>query len=131
MLRVERTAVGRLHVTVADEVTDTWQEHEHSRPSPLKGKSGYTYASTGREGEERRTRFAKEVSVWLERHAEDLGIDRIAVFSPPRFLGALRIAWSPRFAVRVDEHHRNLTYLSPGDLARHDSIVNLMSDGSP
>ena len=129
LLRVERTAPGRAHVAVDDEIHDTWEEHQHGRPSPLSGKRGHTYASWGHEDETRRERFAKEIAVWLEQRAENLHIARIAVFAPPRFLGALRGAWSPRLAIRVDEHHGDLTHLSPGDLACHDSIIRLVSDG--
>jgi protein required for attachment to host cells len=129
LLRVERTVSGHAHVAVDDEILDTWEEHQHGRPSPRSGKSGHTYASRGHEDETRRERFAKEIAVWLERRAEELHIDRIAVFAPPRFQGALRDAWSPRLAIRVDEHHGDLAHLSPGDLACHGSIVSLMSVG--
>lgn len=129
LLRVERTASGHVHVDVDDEIHDTWAEHQHGRPSPLSGKSGHSYASWGHEGETRRTRFAKEIAVWMEQQAEDLHIDRVVVFAPPRFLGALRDAWSPRFAIRVQEQLGDLAHLSPGDLACHDSIAKLISDG--
>ena len=129
LLRVERTASGRAHVAVGDEIHDTWKEHQHGSPSPLTGKSGYRRAPWGHEDETRRKRFAREIAVWLERQAEDLHIDCISVFAPPRFLGALRDAWSPRLAIRVDEHHGDLTHLSPGHLACYDSIIRLVSDG--
>lgn len=128
LLRVERTASGQAHVAIDDEIHDSWQEHEHGRPSPLGGKSGHTYASVGHEDETRRERFAKEVAVWLEQRAEEMHINRIVVFAAPKFLGALRGAWSPRIAIRVEEHHGDLTHLSAGDLARHDAILGLVSE---
>ena len=55
-------------------------------------------------------------------------IDRLAVFAPPRFLGALRHAWSPRLAMRVDEHEGDLGYMGAGELVRHRSITRLLDN---
>ena len=106
LLRVVDDPAGELDVVVVDEIHDT-------------------SADRGIEAEQ--ARFAKEIAVWVEQQAAGLLIDRIAVFAPPRFLAALRVAWSSRFAIRVDEHHDDLTDLTPSDLARHDAIVRLVS----
>jgi protein required for attachment to host cells len=127
LLRLDRGASGHARVVVEEEILDSWQDHEHGRPSPRSGKGGHTYASRGHEDETRRERFAKEVAVWLERRTERQNIDRIAVFAPPRFLGALRDAWSPRLALRVDEHHGDLAHLGPVELAEHDAILELLA----
>ena len=129
LLRVERTETDHLHAVVVDEISESWEEHQHGRPSPLRGKSGHSYASGGHEEETRRNRFAKEIAIWLEQQAERLHIERISVFAPPRFLGSLREAWSARFALRVDEHHGDLTHLNAGDLVAHESVASLVAAG--
>jgi protein required for attachment to host cells len=130
LLRVERTATDHLHAVIVDEIQESWEEHQHGRPSPLRGKSGHSYASEGHEEETRRDRFAKEIAIWLEQQAERLHMERIAVFAPPRFLGSLREAWSARFALRLDEHHGDLTHLNTGDLVTHESIASLIATGN-
>jgi 16S rRNA (guanine(527)-N(7))-methyltransferase RsmG len=117
---------GRFHLELDDSIENTGAEHEHGRPSPLTGREGHSYASRGHEDEERMKRFARAVASWLEEKTRRLDIDRLALFAPPRFLGALRQAWSPRLAVRVDEHEGDLGYMAPGDLARHRSISRLL-----
>ena len=44
-----------------------------------------------------------------------------------RFLGALRQAWTPQLAVRVDEHEGDLGYMAPGDLVHHRTITDLLA----
>jgi protein required for attachment to host cells len=117
---------GRFHLELDDSIENTGEEHERGRPSPLTGREGHSYASRGHEDEEMMKRFARTVASWLEEKTRRLNIDRLALFAPPRFLGALRQAWSPRLAVRVDEHEGDLGYMGPGDLARHRSISRLL-----
>jgi len=117
---------GRFHLELDDSIKNTWEEHEHGRPSPLTGRVGHSYASRGHEDEEMMKRFARTVASWLEEKTRRLNIDRLALFAPPRFLGALRQAWSPRLAVLVDEHEGDLGYMGAGDLARHRSIAQLI-----
>ena len=89
---------GRFHLELDDSIENTWEEHERGRPSPLTGKDGRSYASVGHEDEEMMRRFARDVAGWLDEKTRRLDIDRLALFAPPRFLGALRQAWSPRLA---------------------------------
>ena len=103
LVHVERNERGRLCVEDQAMITDAWEEHEHGRPSPLSREGGGTYASIGHEQETRLARFAKEIAEWLERELAERGVDQIAVFAPPHFLGALRKAWTPRFALQVEE----------------------------
>ncbi|MBL4808880.1 MAG: host attachment protein [Phycisphaerales bacterium] len=124
---IDRTASGHPHVTERDRLTNTWEPRQHTRPSPLGEKDGHTNASWGHEDEMQRKRFAKEIGVWVEQLADELSIDRLAVFAPPKFLGVLRDSWSPKFAILVSDFHGELTGLSVGDLEHHASIVHLLS----
>lgn len=127
LVYVNRTVSGHAHVTERDQLPNTWEPHQHTRPSPLGEKDGHTNASWGHGDEMQRKRFAKEISVWMEQLADELSIDRLAVFAPPKFLGVLRDAWSPRFAIRVNDFHGELSGLSTGELEHHPSIVRLLS----
>jgi protein required for attachment to host cells len=117
---------GRFHLELDDSIENTWEEHERGRPSPRTGREGHSYASLGHGDEEIMKRFARTVATWLDEKTRRLNIDRLALFAPPRFLGALRQAWSPRLAIRVDEHEGDLGYMGTGDLARHRSIARLL-----
>ena len=119
---------GRFHLELDDSIENEWEEHEHGRPSPRAGKEGHSYASMGHEDEEMMNRFARTVATWLEQKTTRHRIDNLALFAPPRFLGALRQAWSPRLASRVTEHEGDLGYMGPGDLVRHQSIARLLGN---
>ena len=108
------------------EIVNGWEEHEHGRPSPRAGKSGHSYASRGHEDEERMNRFARDVADWLEERTRELDIDRLSLFAPPRFLGALRRTCSSRLAAKVTEHEGDLGYMTCGELARHPAIARLL-----
>ncbi len=117
---------GRFHLELDDSIENTWQEHQRGRPSRRAGREGHSYASWGHEDEEMLKRFARNVADWLDDKVRRLNIDRVALFAPPRFLGALRQAGSPRLAIRVEEHEGDLGYMAPGDLVRHRSIAQLL-----
>jgi protein required for attachment to host cells len=119
---------GRFHLELDDSIENKWEEHQRGRPSPLTGKDGRSYASVGHEDEEMMRRFARDVAGWLEEKTRRLDIDRLALFAPPRFLGALRQAWSPRLALCVDEFEGDLGYMGPGDLVRHRAIARLLGN---
>ncbi|MHC4414640.1 MAG: host attachment protein [Planctomycetota bacterium] len=126
LLRGTTAPPGRHHLELEDAIQNPWEEHEHGRPSPRVGKKGHSYASWGHEDEEMMQRFARDVAGWLERKTDELGIDGLAVFAPPRFLGVLRQAYSPQLAGRVTEHEGDLGYMGPGDLARHRTIARFL-----
>jgi protein required for attachment to host cells len=117
---------GRFHLELDDAIENSWEEHQRGRPSPLAGRAGHSYASWGHEDEELMRRFARDVAVWLDDKTRKHAIDRLALFAPPRFLGALRQAWTPRLAMCVEEHEGDLGYMGPGDLVRHRSIARLL-----
>ena len=76
----------------------------------------------------RLTRFAMETSVWIERKAEDLDIDRISVFASAAVLAALRPAWSSRFAIRVREHVSDEAMSADSVSAQSDAIRSIVHD---
>ena len=65
--------------------------------------------------------------MWIEQQVDRLEIvDGIAILAPPKFVGALRQAWSPRLAMRIKEYQSDLANLSPADVARHSCVTSLM-----
>ncbi len=127
LLRGTQVPPGRFHLDENGSIENTWEAHQHGRPSPRVGKAGNTYASQGHENEERMSRFARNVTEWLERKTREHNIEKLTLFAPPRFLGALRQAWSPKLAARVSEHEGDLGYMSAGELARHRAIIKVLS----
>jgi protein required for attachment to host cells len=128
LLRVERTERGGARVAAVNDIRNAWEEHEHGRPSPRAGRNGHTYASEGHEAETMRDRFAKDLATWLEREAALRSIDEVALFAPPRLLGALRGAWSMGFSDRVRAQRGELAHLPESEIARHRSITRLIDN---
>ncbi len=130
LLRGTQVPPGRYHLDENSSIENTWEEHQHGRPSPRWGKEGHTYASQGHEVEERMSRFARAVVTWLEKETAKHKIERVALFAPPRFLGVLRQTWSPSMAARISEHEGDLGYMTAGNLARHRAIIKVLSAGN-
>jgi protein required for attachment to host cells len=126
LLRGSSVPPGRPHLEEDDAIENTWEKHEHGRPSARAGRDGHSYASQGHENEELLHRFARDVALWLERKSRQHKIENVVLFAPPRFLGALRQACSPALAARITEHEGDLGYMSAGDLARHRAIARLL-----
>ena len=130
LLRGTQVPPGRFHLEEDCSIENTLEPHEHGRPSPRTGKAGNTYASQGHEDEERMSRFARNVTTWLEKKTREHGIDKLTLFAPPRFLGALRQNWSQQLAARVSEKEGDLGYMTAGDLARHRAVVKVLEAGN-
>lgn len=130
LLRCSRTRPGRLHVDEEETIENHTEEYEHGRPSPRVGKGGHSYASEGHESEQQMRRFAKQVVTWIEAGAQKHGIDRVTLFSAPRFLGELRKVYPPMLAASVDERTSDLTQLNEGSLGQHPAIAELLPDES-
>ena len=126
LLRATDAPPGRHHLEVDDSIENGWEEHQHGRPSPRAGKDGNSYASQGHEDEEKMKRFAREVVGWLEDKTTAQCIERLNLFAPPRFLGALRHAYSPGLAKVITEHEGDLGYMPPGELVQHHAISKLL-----
>jgi protein required for attachment to host cells len=122
LLQCLTTPTGRTHVAELETCLDTWEGHEMTRPSPLRGKTGHSYASGGHEQDEAMHRFAKKLVAWLETQTEQHQIPHVDFFAPPRFLGVIRQTWHKPFADHVTEHEIDLTPLATSDLAKHPAI---------
>ena len=81
---------GHRRLERVDAVENRWEEHQHGRPSPLKGKDAHTHAAPRREAENRLHHFAKDLVTWLETRIGTHAIDGVHLFAPPRLLGELR-----------------------------------------
>ena len=117
---------GRYHIEQIDLIETAWEAHEHGRPSPRGGKDAHRYASRGHEDQEMTKRFARDVARWLESQIEQRKIERVSVFAPPRFLGAMRQVCPAALAARIDEHEGDLGYMAPADLLNHPTISGLL-----
>jgi protein required for attachment to host cells len=129
LLKAEKAPQDRVHIDVEERLDNGWEAHERVRPSPLSGKDGHTYASFGHENEAMLSRFAKDAAAWLASRVAHHSIDRVAVMAPPRFLGALRQAWSSGLAARVEEHQSDLGYMGTRELQRHPLVTGLLDAG--
>ncbi len=131
LLRGETTPAGHVHLDVVDTVENRWQEHEHGRPSPLKYKDGHSHAAWTHEDETMLHRFAKDVAEWLDEATGRLGIERVALFAPPRLIGELRRTMTPALAQRVEQHEGDLGYMGPGELVRQPLVARWLGLESP
>jgi len=126
LLEPSFTEHERLHLEERGSIEDTWEQHEHGRPSPRMGKNGHTYASEPHEFEERSRRFAREFVEWIGTKRVSHSIEQLEVFLAPRFLGYVRKQQGehPPWA----EHECDLAQLKLGALARHGTIEALFQD---
>lgn len=129
LLSAEPTSHGRLHIEEVAAVEEDWEEFQHGRPSARAGKDGHSYASRGHEDEERLHRFAKQVSGWLAHEVSRRAIPALHAFSARQLLGELRRVLEKRVHERVEEHALDLAHLSPGELARHKSVLEACGPG--
>ena len=113
---------GRVHIEQRARLVRRKEGHERTRPSPLTGKAGNSYASVGHEAEEELFRFAREVAAWLQEKVRRFGIAHLDLFSPPRFLGAFRKVCGPQLFDRIETHQAGLMKLSDAGLAAHPAI---------
>jgi protein required for attachment to host cells len=104
----------------------TVNSHEHGRPSARAGKDGNAYASQGHEVEENLKRFARQAAAWLEQKVDQYQIPQLALFAPPRFLGALRPLCPTRLNGCLRQYEADLTNHSAATLSRHPAIQELV-----
>ncbi len=126
LLKCRSSARARCHVEEIDRVENTWEGHEHGRPSPLAGKSGHSYASEGHQRDEDLDRFARKVAIWLKPQISDHDIDRLTIFAPPRFLGAFRKIRIVQMDNCLEDRHEDLIDLDAKRLSDHRSIRELV-----
>jgi hypothetical protein len=122
-----RRAQDRADLNEVGRLINESPEPEHHPPSTLSGHGSHAYASLHHEVEERRSRWAKTAAAWLARHADQRGIDRVAVVSPGHLIGALRKAWPVHLAPRISEHEGELCRLTMTELSRHPAMDRLVA----
>lgn len=127
LITVDRNPNGFVRVTEQMAIESEQVEHQHGRPSPLKGKDAHTHASFPDEDPALRRRFAKKVAEWAERESGKAGVGRLEVFSPARFLSDLRGEWSNQAPVSEEtQHQAEITHLDTGHLTNHKLIKGLL-----
>lgn len=126
LLRCGLAPLARCHVDELEAIRDDWEGHERGRPSLRAGRQGATGGDENHDRAEQHSRFAREVAAWLARKIGEHGLDRLVVFAPPRFLGALRKARVDRLNGNIEEHEADLTSFSAAALSRHPAIRSLV-----
>lgn len=125
LLRGQTVPPGRAHLEVLETIENEEEEHEHGRPSPRRSKDGHSYADWGHEDDEQLQRNARRVAGWIDTQRKSHGIDRLTVFSPPRFAGALRTQYAASLAKSIDQKQLDLGNLEPGELVKHPAIAEM------
>lgn len=125
------TELGTPHLTEHESFHYTSTDHQHGRPSARTGESGHTYASEGHEADEELRRAAQGTTTWAQERVDQHHIDRLCVFAPARFMGALREHWPTKLTDRVREFEADLTHLDVGKLADHPKIREIASSNMP
>ncbi len=122
--RVNRS--DRLHVVEQGRLEFEFLESEHGRPSPRISKDGHSYASRPHENEQKIAQFARDVARFLQQKVGQLSGQKLVLFAPARFLGALRKAMPARLAAQLDEREGELAHLNEVRLAAHPEVARLL-----
>lgn len=124
----QRLRNGRVHVETRARLAETWNESAHNNPPSRSDSAGHQFDNSGRIGEERLARFAREILDWLAREPAAAGGERIEVFANPRLLGALRRVVPAERGKAWAEHALDLAGLSEGELAARAEIAALVPE---
>jgi len=117
------TRQGAHHVDEVDTLANTNPEQEHIRPATMGGMTHHV--------EDNEHRFAGQIVKWLQHQATQHKFSHLAVFSPPRMLGALREIPLGSLNGRVVEIKGDLMRLNAGQLADHAMIHDLFKSKGP
>lgn len=117
------TRQGTHHVDVVDTLANTIPEQEHNRPATMGGMTHHV--------EDNEHRFAGQIVNWLQSQATRHKFSHLAIFSPPRMLGALREIPLGSLNGRVVEIKGDLMRLNAGQLADHALIHDLFKSKGP
>lgn len=117
---------GYPHIDFIDQVDTRWVEHQHHRPSPLKGKNQNTHAAFHEDRDEARHQFVKQFLEWLEDVMAHHEIPSLTLFAPPRFLSVFRDRCPPRLAERLKLHQAELINLNRAELEEHPVIRDMI-----
>lgn len=131
LISVDRNPNGFVRVNEQSTLENEQTEHQHSRPSPLKGKSDNTHAAFPEEDRALNHRFVKRVASWAETEAKKHGVERLEVFAPSKLLSDLSGSWSNKAPVSKETQHQvELAHLDTGHLAKHKQIEALLPGGA-
>lgn len=141
MFRCRATSGGEWNLESVGSLTNSHErEHQRGRPSELSGQGlgavshGAPHmASPGHGEEEELHRFALEIagdSAWLPRMIRDQKAERVHVFAPASFLGALRTVMAAKnnhgggtLTETTTFLEGELARLRPGQLATHPKVL--------
>jgi len=120
---------------------DNPHENEHERGRPILAGGAERPGSIARSGaraapqdvagrrteEEEHRRFARDVASWLADARKALGVQRVVLFAPARFLGMLRdeLAGDALTDLREGE----LTRFDEHELAAHPAVLKAVAGG--
>lgn len=116
------TRRGKYHVGEYDVLKNTLPQQEHSRPQTDAGTTHYQ--------EDNERRFGGQIVEWLKNRVTHHEIDHLVIFAPPRILGILRKVPLGGLKEHVEELQGDLMRLSPGQLADHPMIRELLPQHS-
>lgn len=123
LLRAHRNGRGPIHLDEVAALEDPWVGHEHHRPTAKRDLRQGGLLSPGHETEQREHSFAVMIGEWAAHQMRDHGIDRLVVFTPPRFLGAIRKSWPKGLLGRVDCRGCELINTPLPELREHPAVV--------
>lgn len=128
LLEGRRTAQGRVHLEERAALANPRSEHvAGGLPEPTT-RDKFGRATERHEEEEKLHRFAREVASWLEQQVSERHLERLELFAPARFRGALRKALPARLNGCLREHEGDLAHLQAGELARHPAVAGVVPE---
>lgn len=127
LLHGATTRAGSLHITEVAALDTTFVPGERQRPTRL-GRPGSGAADVGHEKEEELAHVARALGPWLQQELALRTITRCALFAPSHLLGALHKQIPKQLAALLPAQPVDLTGMSPGQLAGHPRIVELLAD---
>lgn len=130
LLQITHTFQGRPHIDEKATIENTWEEHQHGRPSPLAAKDGHTNAGYAHEQETILHRFGKDITIWLKKQVDHHKIDRVHMFAATRLLGELRKTMNGKLNGHVIEHESELMPLRNDELLKHPSVQKIVGNVS-
>jgi hypothetical protein len=138
LVSLQKEPGGRWHAEERGTLESRWEDyHEHHRPDALGGRSApaHEHLSPGfseTEGQEERSRFARDVVRWLEHDRKVLSDEQgLTLFAASGFVGAL-LAELEKLHRCPEVHELELTRLRPEELAEHPAVrraVGIQEDG--
>jgi protein required for attachment to host cells len=126
LLHATATEHGRVHIDEMSKLATTFLPGEHQRPTQM-GQPGGHGASIDHEPARKQAHFARQITAWIAPELTARSITCCNLFAPSHMLGALRSELPAPVARKLREHTRELTKLSPGELAQHPAIAALLT----